>query len=239
VPNERNQRLAYPQRLAAILLLGLLLAFASGCGQDANTGSLFRPLPPVPTTPTQATAAAAMQATRTAQEQQALTGKLIEPSAAGGLGDTKSELDKVYGLPTSAVNIQLTYRNGEITAYFAGDLGAPTSRVTNMTRSLSPQFGGPLRVAAAQALAQTLMPRDARLVHAYPLTGARLIATYTSARLAQVIDPYFWTAIVNGHAVTPGTFTVILTEQHGMVTSITLTIGNNAIPASPNASSQG
>jgi len=228
---------AHLWRLSILLALGVLLTLLSGCGQD--TASLFQPLPPVPTTPAQATAAAQAQATRVAQEQQDLTGRLIEPSVGGGLGDTRSTLDRIYGPPTSAVNIQLTYRNGEITAYFAGALDSPLSRVTNMTRSLSPQFGGPLSVAAAQALARMLMPHDAKLVHTYPPTGARLITTYTSTLLAQVIDPYFWTAMVNGQNITPGTFTVILTEQQSKVTSITLTIGNNPMPASPHAAAQG
>jgi len=239
-PVERGtRRIARRRKLLPGLLLGALLALFSGCGSSANTASLFKPLPPVPTTAAQATAAAAMQATRAAQEQQMRAGHIIEPSAAGGLGDTKSELDRVYGLPNSAANIQLTYGHGEITAYFAGDLGAPLSRVTNMTRSLSPQFGGPLTVPAAQALARTLMPGDARLVHAYPLTAGHLATTYTSAMLASVLDPYFWTAYVNGQNITPGTFTVILTEHNNMVTSITLTIGDNPMLASPGASSQG
>jgi hypothetical protein len=107
-------------------------------------------------------------------------------SAGGGLGNTRSDIDAAYGGPVGETPDHLAvYRknNFEFHVQFVPDLNGRAAVVGQL-----PQNNQPLDLAAAQAEAHRLLPRDAQPPNQTPEGNAQFVVErYTSQALAQAL----------------------------------------------------
>lgn len=144
-------------------------------------------------------------------------------SVGGGLGDTLKTVEKFYGMPT-AVTSPMTDGVG---SYDFGQ-GISVSFEDGRAYLFQHDFTGGQAHFAMQVTSNTVFPKDATA----PTTTSsskqgssnEFVATYNSAELAKVFPSKLFVG-PNG-LVTPGSFTLVETEQTGD-TAISLSIGNN------------
>jgi hypothetical protein len=147
-------------------------------------------------------------------------------AAAGGLGNTRSDLDTAYGTPAGETPEHLVvYRKGSA-EYHVSFVPDPQGRAA-LTVEVPGQGQQPWALDAATSEARKLLPRDAQPPNAPQEGNEQFVAErYTSATLAQALPAQAFT--VNGGQ--PGQFMVVYVkdpQQGGRVTRIIVGAGND------------
>jgi len=106
-----------------------------------------------------------------------------EPSPPGGLGNTRGDLERVYGTPTGLRGTMIAYRNGTYAATYAG------GRAQAVLLSFdSIADGGRPTLEAARQRAQRLIPLDSIFIGTLRAGPDRIADVYRSARLGALLD---------------------------------------------------
>jgi len=144
-----------------------------------------------------------------------------EPAPTGGIGNTRANLEQVYGQPTGLTGTMMGYENGRAAATYTN------ARATSLLVTFSGQDQSSLQ--AAHARIQSLLPTDVMFVGTMTVGSNRTAEIYNSNRLATYIpstDP----------KVSAGVIAVVYqTDANGHVTQVLLNVGG--LP--PSASSAG
>jgi len=133
-----------------------------------------------------------------------------QPSPRGGLGNTRRDLEGIYGRPTGLQGTMTAYDDGKYAATYVDD------RATAVLLSFS---ADPVTLAAARARARSLLPSDAVFVGTLGAGPSRVADVYQSAHLG--------TAVATPPAGTPkGQLAVIYDlDTSGGVKNVLLTVG--------------
>lgn len=147
-------------------------------------------------------------------------------AAAGGLGNTRSDLDSAYGTPAGETPEHLVvYRKGSA-EYHVSFVPDPQGRAALIVE-VPGQGQQPWALDAATSEARKLLPRDAQPPSAPQEGNEQFVAErYTSATLAQALPAQAFTN--NGGQ--PGQFMVVYVkdpQQGGRVTRIIVGAGND------------
>ena len=143
---------------------------------------------------------------------------------AGGLGNTRSDLDAAYGASTGQTPDRLVvYRKDpfEYHVNFAPDTNGRAALIVQ-----SPQQGAQaLSLEQAQSEAHKLLPKDAQPPNPAPETSNQFaVERYTSQTLAQALPANAFTA----NSGQPGQFLIVyVRDQQGRVTRTILGPGND------------
>jgi len=134
-----------------------------------------------------------------------------EPAPAGGIGDTRANLEKVYGQPTGLTGTMIGYENGKTAATYTND------RATSLLLAFPGQDN--VSLPAAHARIQSLLPTDVQFVGTMSVGSNRTAEIYNSNRLATDVpstDPKAPAGVI---AV------VYQTDGQGHVTQVLLNVG--------------
>ncbi|GAC1329326.1 MAG: hypothetical protein NVSMB2_28390 [Chloroflexota bacterium] len=147
-------------------------------------------------------------------------------AAAGGLGNTRSDVDSAYGTPAGETPDHLVvYRKGNA-EYHVSFVPDPQGRAAIVVE-LPGQGQQPWALDAATAEARKLLARDAQPPNATQEGNDQFVAErYTSATLAQALPAQALTT--NG--AQPGQFTVVYVkdpQQGGRISRIIVGAGND------------
>jgi hypothetical protein len=140
---------------------------------------------------------------------------------AGGLGNTRSDLDAAVGPPTGETPEHLVvYRKNNIEYHvgFVPDINGRAELIVEVPQQ-------PLAFEQAQAEARKLLPKDAQPPNPTPEGNNQFaLERYTSQTLAQALPPEAFTAN-NGQ---PGQFLIVyVKDQQGRIARIILGPGND------------
>ncbi len=146
---------------------------------------------------------------------------------AGGLGNTRADLDAAYGGPTgeTADNLVVYRKNAvEYHVAFAPDINGRSALVSAM-----PQPGTtptPMALSDAQAAAHRLLPKDAQPPNPQPEGNDQFVVErYTSQTLAQALPPDAFSR----YGGQPGQLMIVYAKDaQGRVTRWVLGLGNDA-----------
>jgi hypothetical protein len=143
-------------------------------------------------------------------------------SPAGGLGNTRADLDAAYGAPVGETPEHLVvYRknNFEYHANFVPDPNGRAALIVQMPQ----QQGAALDLAQAQTEAHRLLPRDAQPPNPTPEGNAQFVVErFTSQTLAQALPPETFST---GQ---PGQFLIVYArDAQGNITRWVLGAGND------------
>lgn len=142
-----------------------------------------------------------------------------QPSPAGGIGNERSDIEAVYGIPSGLRGTMIGYRNGSVGVSYSD--GRATALLLPFTSVPDPDF------AAAHRAVQGLLPSDVVFVGTLNAGPNRTAEIYRSARLGSAVS-----SIANGEAA--GQITVIYeTDATGRVTQALITLGNPAATPTP------
>lgn len=134
-----------------------------------------------------------------------------EPAPAGGIGNTRSNIEQVYGQPTGLTGTMIGYKNGQDAATYTHD------RATSLLVSFPGQ--DQLTLQAAHSRIQSLLPTDVSFVGTLSVGSNRTAEIYNSSRLAKYVpstDP----------KVPAGVIAVVYqTDAQGHVTQALLNVG--------------
>jgi len=185
---------------------------APGGGQPAETGASPA------STGTPASGATTPNATAAAPTPTAFAGQVAN---AGGLGNTRSDVDAAFGPPTGETPEHLVvYRKNNVEYHvgFVPDINGRAALIVELPQQ-------PLALDQAQADAHKLLPKDAQPPNP-PAEGNDqfVVERYTSQTLAQALPPEVFTA----NKGQPGQFlSVYVKDQQGRITRIILGPGND------------
>jgi len=145
---------------------------------------------------------------------------------AGGLGNTRADVDAAFGQPTGETPEHLVaYRKGttEYHVQFLPDLNGRSALIAALPQANAP----PLSLAAAQAAAHALLPKDAQPPNPQPEGNAQFVVErFTSQSLAQALPSSAFSA----GGGSPGQFLIVYARdpnQGDRITRFVLGPGNN------------
>ncbi len=137
-----------------------------------------------------------------------------EPSPPGGLGNTRGDLERVYGTPTGLRGTMIAYRNGTYAAtYAAGRAQAVLLSFDSLAD------GGRPTLEVARQRAQRLIPLDSVFIGTLRAGPDRIADIYRSARLGTLLEAPHLSAASGQFAV------VYETDAASTVRMILLTAG--------------
>lgn len=144
-------------------------------------------------------------------------------ASAGGMGNTRSDIDAAYGPPTGETPDNLVaYRKGafEYHVGFAPDLNGRATLIVEI-----PQQNQPLPLDQAQTEAHKLLPRDAQPPNQTPEGNNQFaVERYTSQTLAQALSPDVFAA----RNAQPGQFMLVyVKDPQGRITRMIMGLGND------------
>jgi hypothetical protein len=145
---------------------------------------------------------------------------------AGGLGNTRSDLDAAYGPPTGETPERLVvYRKNNI-EYHVGFVPDPNGRAAVIAALPQPN-AQPWTLEQAMAEGHKLLPKDAQPPNPQPEGSDQFVVErYTSQALAQALPAEVFTA----NKGQPGQFLVVYVKdpaQPSRITRIVLGPGND------------
>ena len=103
-----------------------------------------------------------------------------QPSPRGGLGNTRRDLEDVYGRPTGLQGTMIAYHDGKYAATYVAD------RATAVLLNYS---ADPVNLVTARERARSLLPSDAAFVGTLGAGPSRIADVYQSAHLGTEVAP--------------------------------------------------
>ncbi|RUT31794.1 hypothetical protein EJP77_10430 [Paenibacillus zeisoli] len=150
------------------------------------------------------------------QQNNQIENDLIQVTKSGGLGDTKSLIEKSYGNDENEPDSGMSsYRNNSLLVIYYNDIAF------NVT--LSFEGSGNKKFAEALGEAKTIMPTDAVKVKEYKADENRDVVQYESKALAKQLNSFY----NNNEDLKPGTFIVILKHDNKGVYAMIIASGDN------------
>lgn len=129
-----------------------------------------------------------------------------QPSPAGGIGNERSDIEAVYGIPSGLRGTMIGYQNGSIGVSYTD--GRATALLLPLTATPNPHL------AEAHRAVQSLLPSDVVFVGTMSAGLNRTAEIYHSARLGAAL-------------ATPGQITVIYEmNDAGVVSQALITLGS-------------
>jgi hypothetical protein len=133
-----------------------------------------------------------------------------EPSPPGGLGNSRDDLESVYGSPTGLEGTMTAYRDGKYAATYVDERAMAI---------LVNYQDAPLALAAARKAVHALLPSDSVFVGTLSAGPSRIADVYQSSRLGEKVAP-------PTEGVPRGQFAVIYeTDRSDLVRGILLRVG--------------
>jgi hypothetical protein len=192
----------------------------------ATAGPTAAATSPVAAGPTPAASPTTSQATPSPAAPPSPTAFSGQVANAGGLGNTRADVDAAFGPPTGETPEHLVaYRKGttEYHVQFLPDLNGRAALIAALPQTNA----APLTLEAAQAAAHALLPKDAQPPNPQPEGNAQFVVErFTSQSLAQALPA---SAFSTGGG-SPGQFLIVYARdanQGGRITRFVIGPGND------------
>ncbi len=137
-----------------------------------------------------------------------------EPSPPGGLGNTRDDLEQIYGVPTGLQGTMIAYHDGRFAATY----------VNGRATAILVSYGSaPSKLSTARAGTKALIPSDSVFVGTLSAGPSRIADVYRSKRLGEKVPP-------PASGVPRGQFAVVYEmDRTAGVEHVLLTVG--AVPS--------